>query len=491
MAKIIFKSAVFLSVLALGACSNGTHAIPVDPPFDVIESAIASNSDEPFIDRDACFPDKWWELFEDPQLNAIIEKTLLHNPTLQMAQAKILAAAYNADRVRSALYPYLGWGADVSRQKLSKTGVIPFATAPGAPIIDVPTVPGRDSRIPVYFTLYETEVNLKYTFDFWHKNCNTLRAALGEVQARIAEEAFSRLQLSTSVAEVYFELQSNYKIQEIAQGIVDNRQSYLNLIERRIKSNLDTALSLQLAQLNLSDAQDHLLEVQGAIAVSEYQLLAYMADDFNEELVKNDITKITLPRVPVPEDLHLNLISRRPDITAQLWVIKSAGLRIEVAKAGFYPDFNLSAFFGFQTIHFAELFKWPSRYFNVDPAVSLPIFDGGLLIADLNTSEVNYDLAILNYNDLVINAAKEVLTSLAVLKNSNQRLIEAEKKAANQEKLFELTTLRARHNLGNNLDELTIQGNYLRSQEQEIISLERTLQALLDLIKALGGGYEI
>ena len=111
----------------------------------------------------------------------------------------------------------------------------------------------------------------------------------------------------------------------------------------------------------------------------------------------------------MPHNLPLHLISQRADIAAQIKLIQSAGDLIKVAEAGFYPDFNLNAFFGFQTIHFAQLFKWDSTFFNVDPAMTLPIFDGGRLIADLRKSEIDYNGAILQYNQLVIDAASEVL----------------------------------------------------------------------------------
>lgn len=496
MMTMTFFQTMLLGVLLLtsAGCCSGLHVRPVDVPAAALEKAVAVAEDVPMLSRGSAIPQSWWHLFGDAQLDAFIEKTLQQNPTLQSAQMRILAAAYMAETLQSALYPYISLGADVSRQKLSRTGVIPFNTGPkgsDTPVISVPAMPGSASQIPEYFTLYETELNLTYHFDFWHKHRNTYIAALGHLQAQIAEEAFARLELSIRVAEVYYQLQMNYKRQDILQAFVDNRTSYVELIQKRLEGNLDNELALQAAESNLSDAKDLLLRIQGTIALNENQLRAYMAGDFQEEIFARPIHPCGWPKVPMPENLPMHLLAQRPDITAQLWVIESAGRQIDVAKAGFYPDFNLAAFFGFQTIHFAKLFSWPSTFFNVDPAVTLPIFDAGRLMANLRGAEIDYDLEILEYNRLVIGAVKEVLDGLALLRNTWQRLQESESKLSRQHELYRLTKLRVAHSLNSNLDELISEGNVLMSRDQEIIALEHTIQAVLGLIKSLGGGYEV
>jgi len=474
-------------------CSSPISVIPIELPENAIENAVDSAHEESVIFTEGPIPTCWWCLFDDMQLAEFIEKAIDRNPTLQKAKERIFAAEYNAQSVRSLLFPYLSLGADVSRQKLSKTGVIPFASGPpgsDTPVISVPAVPGENTRIPEYFSLYETEINLKYHFDFWDKQKNIWRAALGRVQAAIAEDAFARLELSILVAKTYYKLQMNYKRKEVVSDFVANRKKYADVIERRIDANIDNEISLQNAISNLIDAKDILLQIQAAIDVEEHKLKALMAGNFDEELTQEDIAVSSLPKIPLPKNIHLNLIARRPDIIAQLWLIESASRQISVKKAEFYPDFNLTAFFGFQTIHFRELFKWPSTFFNIDPAMSLPIFDAGQRIANLRGSEINYDLEVLEYNNLVINAAQEVLDALSLLHNAWQRYLEYESKHSHLSNLNKLTALRVTHNLSSSLDELVSEGNVLMAEDQEIIALERAIQAMLDLIKSLGGGYD-
>src|SRR5262249_37028422 len=150
---------------------------------------------------------------------------------------------------------------------------------------------------------------------------------------------------------------------------------------------------------------------------------------------------------------------------------------------------NLVALFGYQTIHLHKLFQWKSSYFNVDPAFTLPIFDGWRLLSNLRISEVNFDLAVLHYNELVLNAAKEVLDGLAVLTNTYQQYKEVEHKTLDLEKLLHLTELRVAHDLNSRLDFLISQQNFLIALDQEIVAFGNAIQASLSLIKALGGGY--
>lgn len=481
----------FAALLAVSAgCSSGYRAEPYELPGSAIEAAADDAGSDPIFDNTRSVPEEWWILFNDDQLTDFILKAFAKNPTLQAAQANILQAAYKADLARAPLFPNLNWGGDVSREKFSETGIIPFSptgpTTGSAPI----AATGGVSGIPVYFTQYETELLLTYDFDIWGKNRNTLRAAIGEVYANIADEVFSRLQLGIAVAQVYFQLQFDYKRQEIGQALVENQEKYLNLLNQREQQSLENQQPLLSTRANLASAKQRLLQIQGDIAVKENQLRTFLADTFEEEINTIQIAEKPLPKVPLPRDLPLHLIAYRPDITAQLWLIESAGKQIEVAKAGFYPDFNLTALWGFQTIHLSKLFNYPSTNYNVDPAFTLPIFDGGRLLANLRGSEVNYDLAIFQYNNMVLNAVHEVLDGIAVLRNSEQQLQEYKSQLVQQEDLFKLTALRVSNNLNSGLDYLVSEQNLLMARDQEVAALGNTIQAILLMIKALGGGYD-
>ncbi len=489
--NLLHICAIFLALMTMTSCRTGQGAYPYDIPSEALDDAIQTMSNDPLISYDESLPENWWTLFNDDQLSAFIQQALVTNPTLQSAKANILLAAYNADGMKSILFPNFTLGGDVLREKLSKTGLIPFNnsnnTAP--PLPPLPVTAGANG-IPVYFTQYETEITLNYDFDIWGKNRKLWQAALGVMRANAADENFTRLQVGIAVAQVYYQLQINYQREEIARMVVENQINYLNMIERRFQSNIDNNVSVQIAEANVSSSKENLLQIQANIAVYEYQLKAYLAGNFQEEIHNIEIAKQPLPKVPLPADLPLHLIAYRPDIIAQLWLIQSAGKQIEAAQAGFYPDFSMTGLLGFQTIHLHKLFTWPSTYYNVDPAFTLPIFDGGRLLANLRGSEINYDLAILKYNNLILNAVQEVLSSLAGLNKTEQQFQEYKNQLNNQVNIFELTKLRMENSLSSELDVLVSEYSLLFVRDKEMMLLGNTIQAILSLVKALGGGYQ-
>jgi len=474
-----------LCLIALvSSCCRPPPAELLDPPFCALQRAQEEALiTDPLLAEADWVEEEWWNLFCDEQLATFIALAFERNPTLQAVEANIALAFTNANRMRASLFPYIFWGGDVGRQKLSETGIIPLGNNTSVPI-------PASSVIPIYFTQYESQINLNYNFDLWGKNRNAFRAALGEAQAKIADRAFARLQLGIAVADLYFQLQVLYQREEVYRSLVDNRTEYLALVKKQLQDNVEDIRAVNTAEANLADIKATLFHIEGEIAVNEHQLKSYLAGDFMEEVYPICIDRKVLPKVPIPANLPLRLIAHRPDIIAQLWLIESAGKQIDVARAGFYPDFNLTSFFGFQTIHFQELLRWPSSYFNVDPAFTLPIFDGGRLLANLESSEVNYDLAIYKYNELVLQAAREVLDGFTVLRSQEEQLKAYDTKRAFEEKNCSLVRLRVAHNMDSHLDYLSCRETFLLAQDGELTSLAGTYHALLLLIKSLGGGYE-
>lgn len=481
---------LFSLLIALCGCFEPHHyAQPIEPPYHALESSFDEIVADPSFEIAEELPSCWWELFHDDQLSNFVQKSLMQNPTLQIAQSKIESAKYNAERALAILYPNITWTGDVLRDRLSKTGLAGVTPGSSSTNSSIP-VPAPPGILPFYFTQYETALNLQYDFDIWGKRRNTLRAAIGEMGAKLADEAFVRLNLSIAVAQTYFQLQTGYAREAIAKSMILNYEATVRLVEERVNRHLDNEQTLYYAQSNLILAKQMLLKIQGNNAINEYQLKSLVAGNFEEEISEFPISRASLPKVPLPAELPLRLIAHRPDITSQLWIIESAGWRIEVAKAGFYPDFNLMAYAGFQTIHFKEWFEGRSIYAAIDPAFSLPIFDGGLLDANLASSQVDYDLAILQYNQLVLNASRDVLTGIAVLQNANQQLTEFDNDVKKQYQILVLVEDRIVKNLDSDLNRLAAERQLLNAQDYEIQALGNSYQASLLLIKALGGGYD-
>ncbi|MDE1949595.1 MAG: TolC family protein, partial [Burkholderiales bacterium] len=190
----------------------------------------------------------------------------------------------------------------------------------------------------------------------------------------------------------------------------------------------------------------------------------------------------------LPQGLPFNLLGRRADVVAQRWRVEAAARGVDVARARFYPDFNLSAFWGLSSLSLAKLLQAGSQTYGLGPAISLPVFDGGALRANLTAKAADVDIAVENYNATLLRAWRETADEVSNLRTieSQQREQAAALEAA--ESAFALAQQRYRAGLGNFLVVLTAESNVLAQRRGAADLKARHLQAEVALSRALGGG---
>lgn len=487
----LFILSLAVSASTFSGCLKRHYPDVYETPEEALqESTDRAFTKSPFVPGD--WPDvNWWLMFNDLQLNELMCKALRDNPTIKIAQARIRLANYAAQAAGSPLWPTLGLEADVTRYRVSKTGAIASiaslanSTTPVNPLPPPPIGPPG-------FTFTQTEINLngQYQVDFWQQNLNSFKAAVGEILATEADAAFSTVMLSISVAQAYFYLQVSYAREEVALRRIHNRAEYLKLIEKRLQNGLNNQLSLKSAQSNLISAEESLKEIQLEVEVYRDQLHALVAGDFQEPLDSICIERKELVQFPLPANLPLGLIAHRPDITAYAWRVEEAARRIKVAQADFYPNFNIMGLFGYQTIHPRELFKWRSIYGQAGPAVNLPIFEGGLLQAQLGEANENYYIAVEQYNQGIISAVQNVLDSLSGLKYVFGELEDRAQIVELAQQSLQITQGRFKSHIDSYLNVLDAELDQLTKEDLKFVSLGNYYLQFTNLISALGGGYD-
>lgn len=433
----------------------------------------------------------WWHMFQDSQLNELMQRALWDNPNLKTAQARVRLAFFSAQATGSPLWPSIGLEADITRYRVSKTGAI----AGFASLLNSTTPVNANPPPPIGppgFTFTQTEINIngQYQVDFWQSNLNNFKAAVDEVLATEADAAFSRVMLSISVVQAYFNLQITYSREEVAQKRIQNRKDYLKLIEKRIHNGLDNQISLKAAQSAVLSAEEFLKEIQFQKEIYRNQLHALVAGNFLESVESICIEQREMVTFPLPSNLPFALLAHRPDVTATAWRAEEAARKIKVARAAFYPNFNIMGLFGYQTIHPKELFKWRSIYGQAGPVVNLPIFEGGLLQANLGSSYEQYYIAVEEYNQTIINAVQNVLDSMAGLKFAFDEYHDYQRIQNLAEQNLELVKGRFKHHIDSYLKVLDSDLDTLAKNDQELISLGNYYLQFTNLISALGGGYD-
>lgn len=421
--------------------------------------------------------DEWWRQLNDEQLDGLVVKGLALNPTLERADAVVRAYQARAYEVRSALFPHIAFDTDITRYRASKNGIFGAIPAP-------PTAP-----FPFSYTQTEFNFNARYEVDWWGKRCQAFRAAIGEVQARLAEAAQARLILSVAIAQSYYQVQEDIDLQAIEEAFVANRENEFRLIQERFHNRLESDLNVQQSERDLIEARVQLLKRNQSLAIRRQALNALVAGNFDEAVAPVSLECLSMQPFVLPETLPMDLLSHRPDITAQLWYLESASRRIDVARLEFYPNLNLLALVGQQTLHFGTLFHRHSIYGQAGPALHLPIFEGGLLIANLKEQQEEYRIAAADYEDLLIHAVKDVLIDIADVTGWKARLTENEKRAASAKISYQLAEKRLQRRINSRIELLAVERDWLSARKAVVEAKAELLLSWLDLIQSLGGGY--
>lgn len=412
----------------------------------------------------------WWHGYGDAQLTALIEKALADAPDMRVAEARARHAMAAAQGSKAPLLPSLSASASAQEQRQSYNMGFP------APRGWNDT--GRAS------------LDFGWDIDFWGKNRATYAAALSAARAAEAERAHAALALSTALASHYADLAGLFADRDAAQDAVTVRQRTLELMKERQRNGLENQGAVERAQSAHAQALGDLAATDEAIDLLRYRMAILMGEGPD---VGASITRPTArgkADVALPAALPLELLGRRPDIAAARWRLDSAEKRITVAERSFYPNINLSAFIGLSSLNLSQLIKQDSLIGGAGPALSLPLFQGGQLRAQYRLSEADYDLAVAQYDQALAHALGEVASaakSMAVLETRLSHARSAHQAAAAAHRIAKD---RYRGGLSSSLDVL--------ADEDALIATRRALAALetrafsldVDLIRALGGGYQ-
>ena len=471
-------SVYIFSLLLFAGCARvpkNDLAQTIDaPPIASTESRGTS-----FFAKGEWPSEKWWEMFQDPQLNQLIERALSQNFSLKEAHAKVETAYQLAKKQRARLLPDLSGNYVEQWQYLSKYGFDRDF---------FPMPPGAAQGIPHTLNLIDLTLNFSYEFDFWGKNRDLFRAALGRAQADVAEEKQARLLIAIKVAEAYFSLQTKLAQQEVLLDKRQERKDFLFLRDMRCKAGLDDALPLYASEKRIHQVQKLLVFLEEGIELDRHTLKYLISAGPQEKVIESlPIAHYDAP-FPLPDNIESDLIARRPDLIAQIWRVEAAAKEIGAAKADFYPNINLGAFAGLESLSFGNLFR-DSKMGGLTPAIHLPIFTGGRLEAQLKSKVWAFNEAVFSYNDLVLKAAKEVADQICTVRATCEGLTEQTEMFEDSSSEYALVALRYEKGLDNLLNVLQREDEVLQQRFLLAGLYNDHLLSLLKLIKSLGGGY--
>jgi NodT family efflux transporter outer membrane factor (OMF) lipoprotein len=463
-------SAIALASLVLCSCAAIPDLGPAPQPV-AANSLAAKNS---FAAPTSEWPTQhWWASFKDAQLDELMAEAIAHSPTMAQAQARLLEADGRTGAARAALYPTVGADASVNREKLSYHSIFPIAAVPKG-----------------WNDLGQATLDFNWELDFWGKNRSALEATLSEAKEAQADAAGAELLLTTSLAERYIQLSYLYDLRDVTAQTLRNREDSARLTRERLAQGLDTEISAEEAAARVNLAQADLVQVGERIRLCRDGIAALIGAGPDRGLEIARPTMSTRREFGMPKQLSADLIGRKPEVVAARWRVESAAQRVGVARATFYPNVNLAAFIGIQSLGISKLTESGSEIGSVGPAVHLPIFEGGLLRANYRSASAEYNLAVAMYDQALTEAMREVADAAGSLNALDARRDATEAGVVRSQRAYRLAKARYEGGLADYQTVLTAEEIKLQAELADTAIHSRGYSLDVALVKALGGGFE-
>ncbi|WP_373924799.1 efflux transporter outer membrane subunit [Duganella sp. CY15W] len=464
--------ALALAVLA-GCADMGNvkpQAVQLKPAGLNPGQAIAAAS------ANIAWPDeRWWEALHDEQLNQLVSTALRDNPSLRATLARVRQAEALAGVAQAATQPRVDASASADRELYSAHSTIPAPLAGNYAWKNTATLSGS------------------YDLDLWGRNRDALAAALDEVHMAAAESQMARLTLATSIVRTYIQLSLEYTLQDSVADNLAQRQRILDITRRRKAAGLATDLEVTNIETTLPAGRREHEQIGESIALLRNQLAALIGKGpgDGDTITRPMLTLAAGRSDAVPANLPAELVGRRPDIAAQRWRVEAAGSRIAGAKKDFYPNLNLAAFVGVQSLGFGHFLESGSQMRGITPAISLPVFEGGRLRSQLDNQTAIYDGAVEQYNAAVIQAMSEVANAVVKIASVKQQDQLAQRALASAQRQQQLAERAYQSGLTDTLNVINAQLTLLNEQQQMAQVASKQLDNYALLMSALGGGIKL
>lgn len=434
-------------------------------PIEQYESEESLKGDEPDWPED-----KWWAVYGDAQLDRLIEEGLANSPNMTIAAARLRRAISMAELAGSALYPDVDANASVSLEKQSYHYTM-----------------GKNAKHG-WRDYGQVSLDFSWEIDFWGKNRAALAAATSAADAAEADKAEAGLVLTTSIASAYGELARLYSAHDTASAAIQVRSKNLKLFRNRFKEGMETLASVRQEEARLAAAEEELLELEELISLQKNRIAALMGAGPDRGLA------ISRPMLDVkgfglPKQMQLALLGRRPDIVAARKRVEAAVSTIDQKKAEFYPNVNLSAFIGLQALGINHLGSSGADFGGIGPAISLPIFNGGRLRAQLFVAQADLEEAIGNYNQTLTQALQQVADAAVSQKALGRQLVKINEAVDAAREAHRIVNNRYNGGLSNYIEVLAAEETLLANLRAQSDLQSRSFTLDVALIKALGGGY--
>ena len=476
MQRRISRELKALSVLALSLALNGCIGFGGIGPKDAMLPANTLATDEAIQSaaKDANWPKaQWWHAYGDPQLDQWITLAVQGSPTMAMAAARVRQARALAGVAESAESLQINGESTLKRHNWPSD---PFY-GPGA--LDNTTTWDNNAALGFSFAL-----------DLWGRESNATEQAVDMAHMSVAEGRQAQLELQNNVIRAYIQLSLHYAQLDIVESTLRQQEQILDLAQKRLDGGIGTHFEVSQAQAPLPEIHRQIDAQEEEIALTRNQLAALAGKGPGEGAGLKRPTLALNTALKLPSALPAQLLGQRPDVVASRWEVAAQARGIDVAHAGFYPNVDLVGSIGFMATGGSALgfLTGKKLNYNVGPAISLPIFDGGRLRSELGVASGGYDMAVARYNQTLVTALKGISDQLIKRESMEKQQVFAAESVAAAQKTYDIAMVAFQRGLTDYLNVLNAQTLLFKQQQiQQQVQAAR-LSAHAELVTALGGG---
>jgi NodT family efflux transporter outer membrane factor (OMF) lipoprotein len=450
----------------LGGCLVGPNY--VRPPAAAPAAYKEAANWKPAEPRDGVNRGKWWEIFGDPKLNALIEQVDVSNQTVRAAEARLRQADALVEQSRAGLWPTLGVGASATRSRS-------------------PNVAGSSSNTSAPVNIYNLPLTATWAIDLWGSVRRTIEGNVASAQASAANVAGARLLAQSQVAINYFQLRVLDSRRQLLDTTVAAYQKSVDLARNRYNAGVAARVEVVQAETQLRSTQAQAIDVGVQRAQTEHAIAILIGKPPAELSIAAEQLAIAIPDIPA--GVPSQLLERRPDIASAERQMAAANAQIGVATAAYFPTLTLSASAGFRSNVPSDWFTVPHRFWSVGPALAETLFDAGARRAVTKQAQAAYDANIATYQQSVLGAFKEVEDNLAALRILAEEAREQAEAVKAARQSTELTLNQYKAGTVNYLNVVIVQAAQLNNEANAVNVQGQRLAAAVALVQALGGGW--
>ncbi|WP_114809177.1 efflux transporter outer membrane subunit [Paraburkholderia kururiensis] len=410
----------------------------------------------------------WRDFFVDPRLQRLVEIALKNNRDLRVSVLNVDAARAQYQITRAELFPAINGVGTESRTRVPEA----LHTGPSNP-----------------YSVYNVGLSASWEIDFWGRIRSLKDQALAQYLSTAQARKAAEISLVSQVADQYLTMLADDDLLQVTQATLKTAQDSYNLTKVQFENGTGTELDLRQAETVLETAKANLQAQERARAQAENALVLLIGEPMPADLPQGLPLGAQNLLTDIPAGLPSDLLTRRPDIMEAEETLLAANANIGAARAAFFPKISLTGSFGTESLTLGGLFKAGTAAWTFAPQITLPIFQGGANVANLNLANVQKRIEIANYEKAIQSAFREVADGLAARGTYDQQIAALERNTFANQRRLDLSDLRYRNGVDSYLTVLTAQTDLYSSQQSLISARLARWTNLVDLYRALGGGW--